>query len=86
MFVRNICKLQGSKKHWHVPNLLGINKGYTSRVKSGRNVDFSVSAIKIFGKIQSFCVPEGYLFRAKSFFYSLIFNVNPNMASRVVLI
>lgn len=72
MFVRNICKLQGNKKHWQVSSLLGINYGQTSDVESGRNMDFSVSAAKIFGRMQSFCVPKGHLLRAKSCLYSLL--------------
>lgn len=54
MFVRNICKLQGIKKHWQVPRLLVIYHGQTSHVMLGKNMDFSVSATKIFGKVQSF--------------------------------
>lgn len=59
MFVRNICKLQGNKKHWQVLSLLGINHSQTSDVKSGRNMDFSVFAAKIFGRIQSFFCARG---------------------------
>lgn len=78
MSVRNICKLQDNKKHWQVSSLLGINRGQTSDVKSGRNMDFSVSAAKIFGRMQSLFVPEGHLLRAKSFFHNLLVNVKPN--------
>lgn len=46
--------------------------------QEGTWISVYLSAAKIFGKMQSFSVPEGHLLRTKSFFYSLIVNVNPH--------
>lgn len=81
MFVRNIYKLQGKKKHWWVLSFLGVNHAQTSDVKSGRSTDFIVSSAESSVRMQDFCilvVCQRDASSEQSFFYSLIANVKPH--------